>query len=679
MLLYANDIANFREAVEGRYITDFMVSRYEKVSGRKISPENRFQWNYNIRNLYGLVDAIKANPECGIRIDLCTSSLQKRLVTILASKDDDGAERVAVLDMPAWESVRLSEVDDMVFCNEGDGLGEKEAIHPSYQALAYKNYLTKGNKIPDIEFIPATYLFECVKRPECDIVTKYRPEILKKSPVFYACEEMALFELLKPVVSAGNGTHVLYKLQKLGKAIMNADSETLFDEQKFIINSVKATLNGGGNAWYLIESSNGSGKSVISRVAGLDASRCGSKLTVIDDDDFNPDSLPAEGCVICFHRPNTDPELIEKAKGTAAMKEIPLYTFTLSVKAGIADEGNGINFLARYLQLHSDNARWDPEAYLIEIVDSADELPQKLNYASIIIPKEISYDPETGKVSGSVGKRQKIINKAAEGTLGTYIFAEDDSLREYLQRKVSGAKIKFDWLKTYSQDLNNDSDRLNEAQSALLANKKLRDKYADHIKGRIGEESWNKLDEKSKTWLISGLLAYSDVEDFNQLLDFSGVCVQLCKAVENEMKKRHMTMYIEYETEKYGDELFRKIPYELLVKDKYGHRKDIIRDPDRYTLGDSKYLSGINPDGEVFNEYSWHDFEEYAKKCLLKDPSKSQETIAEHVGFIIDIKDRFRNQAAHSRHMDIAQAKECIECLIGSYNRLGSILDDYKV
>ena len=677
MLLYASDIANFREAAEGRYLIDFMVSRYEKISRRDIRPERRLQWKYNIRNLCALIDSMRANPECGIRIDLCTSSLQQRLVTIFASKDTDDAERVVVLDMPGWEDVRLSEVEDMVICDEADGLGEKEAIHPSYQALAYKYYLTKGNDIPGIEFIPVTYLFECTKRPECDIVSRYRPEILEKSPVFYACEEKALRKLLKPVLSAGNGTHELYKLQQLGKAIMNANANTLFDEQKLIINAVKATITAGADAWYLIESSNGSGKSVISRIAQLDASRCGSKLTIIDNDDFTPDALPVGGCVLCFHRPNTNAALLDKAKENAAEKGILLQTFSLNEKVGIADNGNGLNFLSRYLQLSSENKYWDSEAYLIEIVDSAEALPQKHNYSSVVIPKAISYDPETGKVCGSVDQRQKVINHVAEGTLGTYIFPEDEALREYLHRKVTGAQRKYDWLKTYSQDLNNDSDRLHEAQSVLLANSKLRDKYANSIKDRLGEENWNKLTEESKTWLISGMLAYSDMEDFDQLLDFSGVCVQLCKAIENEMGLRHMTNYIKYEEEKYGDQLFRKIPYELLLKDKYGHRKRVVRDPSRYTLGDSKFIIGLDPDGNVFNDYSWRDFEEYSKNCLLKDPSRARETMARHIGFIIDIKDRFRNQAAHSNHMDIAQAKECIECILGSYNRLGSILDDY--
>ncbi len=677
MLLYASDIGGFIDAAEGHYLINFMVRNYEKRTGLKVSRERRMQWKYTLRQLTEFLDGDWVNPECGIRIDLRTGTMQQRLVSVFASKDDEETERIALLELTGWEHVRLSDTDDMIIGDEGDGAGEKEEIHPAYQALGYVYFLTKGNEVPGVEFKSASYLFDCVRNETNDISTNYNPEILEHSPVFYAGEEPELYEYLRPVLKGGNGKAELQKLKELGKAKMNGEGDMLLDEQKIVVNAIKKTLNANEKGWYLIESMNGSGKSVIAGLARMDAARTGALLTVLDTEDFSPEALSDEGCTICFYRPNTNPALLDKARETAAEKGITVHLFSLSNLVGLADDGSGIDFLSRYLQLDDKKSYWDPEVYKITITASPEEFPDSLNYSCVIIPKEIAYDPETGLVSGSTEMKQKVLNRVAEGTQGTYLYVEDTNLRDYLKRKVDGAERKYEWLKNFCENLGSDSDKLTEAQASLLSNTKLRDKYAEYISSCIGEDNWQKLTEESQTWLISGLLAYSDMEAFDQLLDFSGVCVQLCKAVEKEMGLRHMESFMDFEEEKYGDEVFKKAPYELLAKDRDGHYKQEFTDPSRYTLGNSRYLIGLNPDGSVKNSYAWKEFDDYAGKKLLKKPENAQNTLSKHVGFILDVKDRFRNQAAHSNHMDIAQARDCIEYLIGKYNRLGMMLDDY--
>ena len=137
MLLYASDIGGFIDAAEGHYLINFMVRNYEKRTGLKVSRERRMQWKYTLRQLTEFLDGDWVNPECGIRIDLRTGTMQQRLVSVFASKDDEETERIALLELPGWEHVRLADTDDMIIGDEGDGAGEKEEIHPAYQALGY--------------------------------------------------------------------------------------------------------------------------------------------------------------------------------------------------------------------------------------------------------------------------------------------------------------------------------------------------------------------------------------------------------------------------------------------------------------------------------------------------------------------------------------------------------------
>lgn len=96
------------------------------------------------------------------------------------------------------------------------------------------------------------------------------------------------------------------------------------------------------------------------------------------------------------------------------------------------------------------------------------------------------------------------------------------------------------------------------------------------------------------------------------------------------------------------------------------------------TLGTIQYIVGLDNMGVVFNNDGYVSFEEYAKNELLKSDLDVQSTLAKHIGYILKIKDDYRNKAAHKSTMDVISAKQCLDYVIDVQRALAEMLDDYR-
>ena len=194
----------------------------------------------------------------------------------------------------------------------------------------------------------------------------------------------------------------------------------------------------------------------------------------------------------------------------------------------------------------------------------------------------------------------------------------------------------------------------------------------------MGNECWSKLCEDSKLSLISGYLVLESLKKCDKTADFSGSCLQICKAVEYELTSRYVTEYIKYIKDKYNEEVLNKAPYALLKEQKDENDPKEFIDPDFATLGNFRFVMGLQSNGDVANIYAWNEFEDYAKNKLLKDTTNIQETLSEHISYVIKIKNDYRNKSAHKNFMDLAQGVDCYNYIVGDLKKLSRILDSYK-
>ncbi|SEI98176.1 DUF2075 family protein [Lachnospiraceae bacterium A10] len=319
----------------------------------------------------------------------------------------------------------------------------------------------------------------------------------------------------------------------------------------------------------------------------------------------------------------------------------------------------------------------------------------------------------------------------SRGKKGLFIYCADDDLREFLKDRLFYASRRYSWIKAFIQKYDFDSEAgiirkeesndielrendkyayvtyiyrkfnnllegiksqlkdvmdeesfkgicdqcsslLLDLQKETIDDLSIVNTYTDSIVKHMGKAAWDKLSDLSKKCLISAEIVFHDLKDYNQLFDFSGVCVQVSKAVEYELANRYLTQYVDYLTRKYRSNLMDRIPKSLL------NENGAIKTANIYTLGDVRFTVGMDSYGNIKNNYVYRQFSYYAKDKMIKDTQNIQPILSEHIQIIHKIKEDYRNKAAHKSSIDVVTAKECIDYVVETERKLGIMLDAYN-
>ncbi len=676
MILYENTVKNFLKASNNRSLIRYMINEYENSTGTKVCPLIKLRWKYMMNVATQLVYCTdKVLDDCGVRIDLYIAGDYQDIIFILASSDG-AKDNVLFISMIPWESVHLSDEDDVVYYDEGTGEGEKKTIHPSYQLAASSLLVSSGIENEFLNIQPIAFLFDCEYTHENDIITHYNRELTENFPVYYNHQLDKISLYAQEVLSHGGGTEVLRRLRLIGNSTLRHNG-LLYPAQKFILSTVKNYLQNDEIAWFIIKSPSGTGGSTLLNEIRKEADAQQKEIVLIDkDEDVDPKDFPKDRMLVWIYDEAEDSAIVKSVCHTANQYNIHVNKLKLNEKIGVKDGGKGLNWLQRYLQAgYEEKLEWDPDEYSIIVVDKPEDLPNREDYASIAIKDSIYMDPETEIIHGGDDEKKELYSRLSKGRKGIYLYIEDPVLNRYIKKEIQDAQNKYNWLKEYQNIYSMDTEQLEEAQKEKLKKDSVNKKYSDIAIRYMGQSAWDKLEEQSKTWILSGLLAYHDMKKYDQLLDFSGVCISICKAVERETAKRFFERYKQYLENKYTDDAVDRAPY-TMVEEKYG-KKDFIKSH-MFSLGKIPRITGIKSDGKVANKYAWNEFDAYCDEEFLISPESSFDTIAEHMEYTEKIRIDFRNQAAHSDTMDVIQAKECIDYVVGVMHRLGIMLDAYR-
>lgn len=191
----------------------------------------------------------------------------------------------------------------------------------------------------------------------------------------------------------------------------------------------------------------------------------------------------------------------------------------------------------------------------------------------------------------------------------------------------------------------------------------------------IGEEGWNKLCEKSKTFLITSKVMYNHLITMDDIIDYSGICVLVTKALEVEMHKRFFTNFLEYLDEKY-DRKYEKYPTSLL----YRYREPLLSE--KFTMGKIAYVLCHK---EKKREKSHQKIQnklrlmEYCKENVFSNYSeeKIEELLARYASSIEDIREKYRNPSAHTNEIKRIDAEECFNLVLDIEKLLKQMLDSF--
>ena len=699
MIVYENTLKQFFRHCRTKKLVNFICSEYESVSGKPATGEMRYSWKYTCLIVCTALSGapVPPNDDTGIRIDIEESARTNHLKLTFASSGN-GEYRFALLGLYAGNSVKLTNAVDIVTFREGSA--SWTSVHPSMIMSHDVRRLTRGipeNEVRCVSIEGASFLPDCFYSPDTDILTDYDSQITAGFPVFYANDAEDLNVFLEPVMRTGGGADALRKLRSIESNALSQDSEERNEDQLYLVSSILTNVRRNRRAWYIIEGHTGTGQEEIALDIVDKLKEEGRSVSILKENEIPDDN---QDLVIISQKDGGSLEQLEFGKvaiflcdevrdpsldllkseanlAAAANKAgAQLYITHLKQNTAFVDGGKGMRWLANCLQLATIMREdYNPDSYDIRLIRSKDDwLPcANKGIACIVLPDNVTYDPETGNISYRKNQKKGVYNALAAGRNGAWIVCEDPALRKYLDLELFAVRQRQLQIRGIIKEM---GSSLKDNRDELM--KKADSQYVNKLKSSVGKKTFLKLSSQSVTWLVSALMAYDTMKDYDRMVDFSGVCVQIGKACEYELKKRIFTGYMAYEKKKYGEpQYLKKIPSACFSTNDTTEESQLLTE-DQVTLGKLKYIMGLDDNGRIASQKIWHEFREYAEAELLVNPASSYNIIKSQMPVIARIRDEYRNPSAHAQEVTVVDAQECIQYVITVQKKLSELLEQYK-
>lgn len=416
---------------------------------------------------------------------------------------------------------------------------------------------------------------------------------------------------------------------------------------------------------------------------------------------------PAGGCYVLFDLPQEKrmnlSHILSTNKDIAVISIGKLKEETVSAKSSLVSQAQSA--MVELYQITTKDGR--PHCMIFP-VDSILDI-RDLMYAgtseksrlvsalySICSDYEVDYGV-TDQLTNSSGSSEKIaqynkmlaerdfeisILKAVAASAGVDMRGLEKGISEITEMKHEFSE-KFDQTTDPFEQEKLESSFQNEVSELLvtitnnmmtLAN---RDSYEKVMIDQLGERVWNELlTARSRTYLISAMMTFDSMNKLtdHSSLDYSGVCLQVTKVLDEEMAARFYTLYKRY---LYKNYLLDNWPRAMKTK----HGDEPLPSND-FTIGSIAHVIGVGVRGRIYDPTAYEQVQGFAKKCLYKEGMTDQE-IRDHLIKCVECAEKtrkdYRNPAAHREAMSYISAKECIDYLIEQTKMLKQVLQDMKV
>ena len=202
----------------------------------------------------------------------------------------------------------------------------------------------------------------------------------------------------------------------------------------------------------------------------------------------------------------------------------------------------------------------------------------------------------------------------------------------------------------------------------------------------FGQNTWEKMEDSSRSFLVSSKIAFNNLINIENNVDYSGVCLLVTKALEVEMSKRFGKNFLAYLKGKYrGKENYYQFPTALLNtyydENNTPHKKPIR--PKDFTLGKLPYVMCLFYTNGITDEQKENYRQkliEYAKEKLFNEKTDEEilEILKDFAEAIEEVKKDYRNPSAHTNQVKRIDAEECFNLVIDVEKLLKRILDSFK-
>ncbi|NYT85266.1 DNA/RNA helicase domain-containing protein [Pollutimonas harenae] len=279
MIVYEADKKQFLHQSDYDDIENVILASFKTATGKSVSNSEIQSWRESLRHVAMVLRDDEIPNEMGIAVELHIPQSSKRIDVTLTGRDDAGNKNAVVIELKQWEKATATDKDAIVVTYLGKG--QREVVHPSYQAWSYASLLEGFNEAVydgGISIKPCAYLHNYTRDGVID-APHYSGYTLK-APLFLkgAKERQQLRDFIKKHVKYGDSKEVLYELANgrirpskaladALKGLLTAKPEfVLIDDQKEVFEATQAlarTASPEQPRVVIIEGGPGTGKTVL--------------------------------------------------------------------------------------------------------------------------------------------------------------------------------------------------------------------------------------------------------------------------------------------------------------------------------------------------------------------------------------------------------------------------------
>jgi DUF2075 family protein len=279
MLVYVADKKQFLHDCDYEDIEEVIQTKFKEATGKRVAQAEVKSWQSSLGYVAKVLRDEEIAQDIGVAVELHIPQSSKRIDVTLSGYNEAGQKNVIVIELKQWEKAAKSDKDGIVTTYLGNG--QREVVHPSYQAWSYAALLEGFNEAVysgGIQVQPCAYLHNYPRDGVID--HSHYSDYIEKAPLFLkgGSDRDRLREFIKKHVKHGDNRALLYELdggrirpsKALAdslKGLMESKPEfVLIDEQKEVFESTMAaakTASPEKPKVVIIEGGPGTGKTVL--------------------------------------------------------------------------------------------------------------------------------------------------------------------------------------------------------------------------------------------------------------------------------------------------------------------------------------------------------------------------------------------------------------------------------
>jgi DUF2075 family protein len=277
--LYSASGSLFTEDVLLNRIAEKLRISFSDLMNRNVSPSELNAWRNSLQSFAHVLSHFQLT-NVGVVLEMQLPMTSKRLDCLLTGVDATGQPSAVIIELKQWADAEASSIQDCVVAFVGQA--PRDLLHPSQQALQYKQYLEDSSTAfsdGTIRLSACSYLSNHQHRHDSPLVAPKFEGLLSQVPLFAGDQTHEFGEFLRQNLASGDGLETLnlvlaskYKASKklldhVSAVIKGRQEYVLLDEQQVVFNAVLGLLRSGYHdkqkTVVLVKGGPGTGKTII--------------------------------------------------------------------------------------------------------------------------------------------------------------------------------------------------------------------------------------------------------------------------------------------------------------------------------------------------------------------------------------------------------------------------------